>query len=91
MDSIAYKLSEAERKDLISCCSIKGSSTYKLEGISPLPWGYLFCFGEKSGCGSAFVVNIHEKNKSKEIRVLPECGFGDRLKEFLTDYFKNQK
>jgi hypothetical protein len=89
MNSIDYKLSDAEKKDLISKCSIKGSSTYSLAEITPLPYGYLFCFKDKQGYGNAFAVNI--SNNGKDVEVAPSCNFAAKLECFLKEYFQKHK
>lgn len=93
MDSIDYKLSDVEKKDLISDCTIHGIEQYNLDNISPLPYGYMFCFKDKEGFGNVFIVNLYKtyKDKSIEVEVLPECGFGNRLQKFLEGYFKKHK
>jgi hypothetical protein len=90
MNSIDYKLSDVEKRDLISCCSILGSDVYNLNEISSLPYGYMFCFKKNGGYGSAFVVNIAQEKTKKTVDVLPDCKFAGRLREFLENYF-NQK
>jgi hypothetical protein len=89
MNSLDYKLSDIEKKDLISCCIIKGSNTRRLYEISPLPYGYMFCFKDNQGYSNSFVVNIMDK--CKIIDVLPKCDFTEKLEYFLTEYFKKHK
>ncbi len=92
MSSLDYKLSEIERKDLISCCSVFGSrQKYKLNEISPLPYGYLFYFKGNDGHGSSLVVNITDNGICRIIDALPKCDFAEKLEYFLNEYFKKHK
>jgi|GEM_PF-4136644 hypothetical protein len=92
MNSLDYKLSEPERKDLISCCSVSGSrQSYKLNEISPLPYGHLFYFRGNDGYGNSFVVNITDNGNGKVIDVLPKCDFAENVEYFLDKYFKKHK
>jgi hypothetical protein len=85
MSSIDYKLSGAEKNDLISSCIIKGSQQYRLSEINPLPYGYLFCFKDEQGYSNSFVVNILDSGA--EVDVAPNCDFASKIKKFLEDYF----
>lgn len=84
MSSLDYKLSEMERKDLISCCAIAGSrQKYKIGEISPLPYGYLFYFKSNKGQGYSFVVNIRNTGNKKEADVLPACNLSEKIKKSI--------
>jgi len=92
MSSLDYKLSESERKDLISCCSIAGSRQhYKLSEISSLPYGHLFYFKGNDGYGSSFVVNITNNGSCRIIDALPKCDFTEKLEYFLNEYLEKHK
>ncbi len=91
MGSLDYKLSDMEKNDLVSCCVIKGNSEYRLNGISNLPYGYMFCFKDKLGYGNAFVVNIYENNGRREADVLPKCTFAEKIKSAVDEYLNKDK
>ncbi len=91
MVSLDYKLSDTEKRDLISCCVIKGNSEYRLTEISNLPYGYVFYFKDKSGYGNALVVNIYENKGKGDIDVLPQCKFAEKVKSSIEEYFNNHK
>lgn len=83
MVSLDYKLCDAEKNDLINCCTLTGSCRYKLDEISNLPYGYLMYFKAKDGTGYSFVVNICDNGDGKEVNVLPECNLAGEIKKSL--------
>ena len=90
MSSLDYKLADAEKRDLISSCSIKGERNFTLKEISSLPYGYMLLFQDKEGHCSGMIANIYANNGKKVADVLPDCGFAARVKGFIEDYL-NQK